>query len=122
MTGSVPGIPKQTGQVCVLAGRPNSVPHSQNIFDCVRSWAWTSSPITTSYGMRKPGLLLLHRGQPLALTPHCFTACLKRFCQDGLVVGYEFAALIHRLVQGLAGLSGQDRKSTRLNSSHDQIS
>src|SRR2546430_1438801 len=82
-------------------------PPSQTVFACVRGWAWTSSPIASSYGMLNPGFLLLHRGQPLALTPHCFTACLKRFCQDGLVVGYEFAALIHRLVQGLAGLSGQ---------------
>jgi hypothetical protein len=30
----------------VFAGAPTVTGHAQNIFDCVRSWAWTSSPMT----------------------------------------------------------------------------
>ena len=47
-TGSVPGMPWQTGQVCALGGAANAVGQPQNIFERVRSWAWTSRPMTTS--------------------------------------------------------------------------
>src|SRR5260370_39435284 len=50
MTGSVPGMPQQTGQVAELGGSPNCVLHPQNSFVCVRSCTWTSSPITMRYG------------------------------------------------------------------------
>src|SRR5688572_5332955 len=53
MTGRVPGRPRQTGQTRVFG---SSVPLSggavgqvQNIFDSVRSCAWTSIPMTVSY-------------------------------------------------------------------------
>ena len=47
-TGSTPGIPRQTGQVWVLGGAPNSEEQPQNILLFVFIWAWTSSPITVS--------------------------------------------------------------------------
>src|SRR5436309_7236282 len=50
MTGSTPGMPKQTGQTCELGGAPNLVLHPQKSFDWVRSWTWTSSPTTIWYG------------------------------------------------------------------------
>ncbi len=49
MTGSAPGRPRQTGQVCVLGGAPSYwLEHAQNILDAVRSWQWISMPITAS--------------------------------------------------------------------------
>src|SRR5689334_1028137 len=48
-TGSAPGIPRQTGQVCAFAGAPNFVEQPQKIFECVSSWQCTSSPMTGSY-------------------------------------------------------------------------
>ena len=47
-TGSVPGWPRQTGQVCVLGGSPNDSAHEQNIFVFVLSWTWISRPMTGS--------------------------------------------------------------------------
>jgi hypothetical protein len=41
-------MPWQTGQVWELGGAPNLVGQPQNILERVRSWAWTSSPMTTS--------------------------------------------------------------------------
>src|SRR4051812_41476128 len=48
-TGSAPGRPKQTGQVCSLSAAPNWVESPQNILLRVESWAWISRPITGSY-------------------------------------------------------------------------
>ncbi len=45
-TGKVPGMPVQTGHVCVLGRPPNSVEQPQNSFESVESWTCTSSPIT----------------------------------------------------------------------------
>ena len=45
-TGSVPGKPRQTGQVAEFGGAPTVTGESQNIFERVFSWAWTSSPMT----------------------------------------------------------------------------
>jgi hypothetical protein len=47
-TGSTPGMPRQIWQVFLLGSAPNLVEHPQNIFESVRSWAWTSSPMTVS--------------------------------------------------------------------------
>ena len=47
-TGSVPGIPRQTGSVAVLGSAPNAADDQEKIFECVASWTWHSSPITTS--------------------------------------------------------------------------
>src|SRR5580658_5259764 len=48
-TGRAPGRPRQTGQTLVLGGVPKRVEQEQKILDTVRSWTWTSSPITGSY-------------------------------------------------------------------------
>ena len=52
ITGSVPGRPRQTGQTRVFgssaAPSGGAVGQPQNIFEVVRSCAWTSIPITVS--------------------------------------------------------------------------
>src|SRR3954468_333287 len=48
-TGSAPGSPRHTGQTFVFGGAPKVVEHPQKAFVAVRSWTWTSKPITTSY-------------------------------------------------------------------------
>src|SRR5258707_10312600 len=48
-TGSVPGRPRQTGQVFAFGASPNCVEQPQKIFVLVRSCACTSRPITASY-------------------------------------------------------------------------
>jgi hypothetical protein len=55
-TGNTPGIPRHTGQVCVLGGAPNAVEQEQKILVFVFSWAWTSSPITGSNSIGRPWL------------------------------------------------------------------
>jgi hypothetical protein len=47
-TGSAPGSPRQTGQVCVLGSAPKVVSQPQNIFDAVPSSTCVSSPMTGS--------------------------------------------------------------------------
>ena len=47
-SGSVPGMPRQTGQTFVLGSPPNSVEQPQNAFVAVSIWACTSSPMTGS--------------------------------------------------------------------------
>src|SRR5437867_12236503 len=44
-------MPRQTGQTLVLAGAPKRVEQPQKIFESVRSWQWTSRPMTGSYSM-----------------------------------------------------------------------
>src|SRR6476661_53705 len=51
-TGSAPGRPRQTGQVCELGSAPSSVEHPQNILVLVPSSTWTSRPMTGSYVAR----------------------------------------------------------------------
>src|ERR1700682_974679 len=48
-TGRVPAKPRQTGQTLVFGGSPKRVEQPQKIFVLVRSWTWTSRPITGSY-------------------------------------------------------------------------
>ena len=48
-TGSVPGMPVQTGQVCVLGAPPKRVVQPQKIFVRVASSTCTSRPMTISY-------------------------------------------------------------------------
>src|SRR5882724_11923775 len=48
-TGKAPGRPRHTGQTLVLGADPNLVEHEQKILDTVRSWTWTSRPMTGSY-------------------------------------------------------------------------
>src|SRR6266850_6416198 len=47
-------MPRQIGQTLVLAGSPKRVEQPQKIFEAVRSWQWTSRPMTASYGMPPP--------------------------------------------------------------------
>ena len=47
-TGSVPGRPRQTGQVRVFGGSPKLSSQPQNIFVRVSSWTWISRPMTGS--------------------------------------------------------------------------
>ena len=49
IVGSVPGWPRQTGQVWTLGSSPKLSSQPQNIFVRVESWTWISSPITASY-------------------------------------------------------------------------
>src|SRR5436305_10022195 len=49
VTGSVPGWPRQIGQVRVFGSSPNESAQPQNIFVRVASWTWISSPMTGSY-------------------------------------------------------------------------
>ena len=48
VTGSVPGWPRQTGQVRVLGSSPNDSAQPQNILVRVLSCTWISSPMTGS--------------------------------------------------------------------------
>src|SRR6267143_4921059 len=48
-TGSVPGRPRQTGHTLEFGGSPNRVAQPQKILVLVRSWTWTSKPMTGSY-------------------------------------------------------------------------
>ena len=48
VTGSVPGWPRQTGQVCVFGSSPKESAQPQNIFVRVLSWTWISMPMTGS--------------------------------------------------------------------------
>jgi hypothetical protein len=48
ITGKLPGWPEHTGQIWVLVSAPKALAHEQNILLLVKSWAWTSNPITDS--------------------------------------------------------------------------
>src|SRR5258708_15128768 len=54
-TGSVPGRPRQTGQTLEFGESPKRVEQPQKIFVLVRSWTWTSRPMTGSYLARSSG-------------------------------------------------------------------
>src|SRR5882724_11852346 len=54
-TGRVPGRPRHTGQTLVLGGSPKRVEQPQKIFVRVRSWTWTSRPMTGAYLARTSG-------------------------------------------------------------------
>jgi hypothetical protein len=47
-TGSAPGKPRQTGQVCVFSPPPKPLAQRQNIFVRVFNWTWISRPTTGS--------------------------------------------------------------------------
>ena len=52
-TGSIPGCARQTVQTLVFGASPYRFRQRQNIFVCVRSCTWISSPITASHVMRR---------------------------------------------------------------------
>src|ERR1700757_1725821 len=53
--GSVPGRPRQIGQTLEFGESPKRVEQPQKIFVLVRSWTWTSRPMTGSYLARSSG-------------------------------------------------------------------
>src|SRR5579871_4151105 len=48
ITGSIPGMAASTSDTCEFGSPPNAVAAPENSFDFELTWAWTSSPITTS--------------------------------------------------------------------------
>src|SRR5262245_45365534 len=48
ITGSMPGIAASTSDTCELGSPPNAVEAPENSLERVLTWAWTSSPMTTS--------------------------------------------------------------------------
>ena len=54
-TGSAPGRPRQVGQVWVLGSPPYSLRSRRRPWTAVRSWTWTSSPMTGWYLARISG-------------------------------------------------------------------
>src|SRR5712692_11898473 len=66
-TGRVPGKPRHTGQTLVFGGSPKRVEQPQKIFVLVRSWTWTSRPITGSYFARTSGAMEVSTGVDFAI-------------------------------------------------------
>ena len=62
ITGSVPGIPRQSGQTKVF-GSASAYPagHRQNILLAVFNWQCTSSPITGSYPLAEALAMVMGR-------------------------------------------------------------
>src|SRR5271163_2637383 len=54
-TGKAPGRPRQTGQILVFGAEPKRLAQPQKALVSVRSWTWTSSPMTGSYLARMSG-------------------------------------------------------------------
>ena len=52
---SAPGRPRQTGQTLVFGSEPKLFAQPQKTLVAVRSWTWTSSPMTGSYLARISG-------------------------------------------------------------------
>ena len=79
ITGSTPGRAMSTALAWVLGAAPKAVLLPEKIFDWVESWAWTSSPITTSHFMPRI---------PCAITCLCGRALSQRR-RAGVPVGGE---------------------------------
>src|SRR3954451_2951269 len=71
VTGSVPGWPRQIGQVWTFGSSPKDSSQPQNIFVRVRSCTWISSPITGSQSAitNPPDLILVHAEVVAHLVP-----------------------------------------------------
>src|SRR5271155_1354289 len=54
-TGKAPGRPRQVGQMLVFGSAPKRLAQPQKALVSVRSWTWTSSPMTGSYLARMSG-------------------------------------------------------------------
>src|SRR5260370_23416600 len=65
--GRVPGKPRRTGQTLVFGGSPKRVEQPQKIFVLVRSWTWTSRPMTGSYLARTSGASDVSTGVDFAI-------------------------------------------------------
>src|SRR3954452_20942065 len=79
-TGRLPGRPRQTGQVCVLGGSPKLSVQPQNILVTVASWTWISRPMTVSYSVAAPlvviSVLIVYALPRVASKPiACSSAC-----------------------------------------------
>ena len=57
ITGSMPGNAASTKLTCVLGGAPKSVAAPENSFASLITWAWTSSPTTTSQAPVEPSIV-----------------------------------------------------------------
>src|SRR5258706_14275435 len=66
--GSVPGRPRQIGQVLLFGASPKRLEHAQKIFELVRSWTCTSNPITGSYLACTSGALPTLSGADFTMT------------------------------------------------------
>ena len=62
MTGSMPGIAASTSDTCVFGSPPNSVEAPENSLAREVTWAWTSSPTTTSQSPVAPLISLEFAG------------------------------------------------------------
>src|SRR5579863_4092022 len=56
ITGSMPGMAASTSETWELGSPPNAVEAPENSFDCEATWAWTSSPMTTSQSPVAPAI------------------------------------------------------------------
>src|SRR5262249_40515159 len=61
-TGSEPGNPRHTGQMCVFGSPPNSFAHPQNSLVAVDSSQWTSSPTPVSQSLTLPDSATMSSG------------------------------------------------------------
>src|SRR6266850_3459209 len=111
ITGSVPGMPWQTGHVWVFGGAPKVVGQPQNILVRVVSCAWTSRPMTTSYfiiGSPRTAGPQPREIQRSALPSRQFRAA--RVPVGGALVGAR-RAQYRRLVECLADQLKADRQT-----------
>ena len=53
-TGSMPGMAASTRLTWLFGSAPKAVAAPEKSFDWVMTWAWTSSPITTSHSPVAP--------------------------------------------------------------------
>ena len=53
-TGSIPGIAASTSATLALGSAPNAVEAPEKSLARLDTWAWTSSPITSSQSSRAP--------------------------------------------------------------------
>src|SRR5437879_53535 len=72
-TGRVPGRPRHTGQTLVFGGSPKRVEQPQKIFVFVRSWTWTSRPMTGSYFARISDAMDMVSGADFAIRNHDYS-------------------------------------------------
>src|SRR5579872_1029697 len=68
-TGSVPGMPKQIGQVSVFGSAPNWLRQPQNILLTVDSSTCTSKPMTASYADDRSASCCAGALVPVAIKP-----------------------------------------------------
>ncbi len=58
ITGSMPGMAASTRLTCSFGPAPKPTAAPENSFDFEATWAWTSSPMTSSQGPVRPSISL----------------------------------------------------------------